>query len=535
MTFGSVAIEAALGTILAHSVKLDKGVLRKGKTLTDDDIAALRDAGIAKVTVANYASDDLPENVAANRIGACLTASGLRLTEPVAGRVNLISESAGIIRVDGGVVAAMNAVDEAVTLATLPDFARVAKGALVATVKVIPYGVAEDIVDRVCGVLSAAPITLHPFQERSAALILTRTDGMKDSLFTKAQNVMQSRLTALGARLDDVRIIPHDTPSLTSALREVQADLVLILTASATSDRADVAPAAVEAAGGQVLRYGMPVDPGNLLFLAHLDGRDVVGLPGCARSPALNGADWVLERIAAGLTVTSQDIAAMGVGGLLKEIPERGQPRRAKSHKPAVKQRAEILLLAAGQSSRMRGEDKLLRSVDGDPLLRRMAKEALAAGVPVHVVLPDGNEPRHAALNDLALDQITTKHWVEGMAASLREGLGHVSSDAGAVIVALADMPDITTAHYTALITAWMDGNQETICRATTREGTLGHPVLFPRRYFETLIGLSGDVGARALLRDPATDVTLVPTPGQGAVTDLDTPEAWADWEAARS
>ena len=113
-------------------------------------------------------------------------------------------------------------------------------------------------------------------------------------------------------------------------MRELPGDLALILTGSATSDLHDTAPQAVRAAGGLVERFGMPVDPGNLLFLGRLQGRPVIGLPGCARSPALNGADWVLERLACGLAVTGEDIAAMGVGGLLKEIPSRPQPREAR-------------------------------------------------------------------------------------------------------------------------------------------------------------------------------------------------------------
>ena len=88
-----------------------------------------------------------------------------------------------------------------------------------------------------------------------------------------------------------------------------------------------MAPSALRAAGGEVTRFGMPVDPGNLLFLGQLGARAVIGLPGCARSPALNGADWVLSRLVCGIPVTSADIAAMGVGGLLKEIPTRPQPR----------------------------------------------------------------------------------------------------------------------------------------------------------------------------------------------------------------
>lgn len=123
--------------------------------------------------------------------------------------------------------------------------------------------------------------------------------------------------------------VPHEVDALAQALRDAQGDVLFILTGSATSDINDVAPMAVRAAGGEVHHYGIPVDPGNLLFLGQLGAKPVIGLPGCARSPALNGADWVMERVLCGINVDAADIAAMGGGGLLKEIPTRPRPRRS--------------------------------------------------------------------------------------------------------------------------------------------------------------------------------------------------------------
>jgi len=128
----------------------------------------------------------------------------------------------------------------------------------------------------------------------------------------------------------DVAVVPHDIEAVRDAIECAEGELILILGGAATSDRMDVCPAALVEAGGSVDRFGMPVDPGNLLFLGQTGEKQVIGLPGCVRSPALNGADWVLERIVAGLEVTSNDIAAMGEGGLLKEIPTRPQPRARK-------------------------------------------------------------------------------------------------------------------------------------------------------------------------------------------------------------
>ena len=140
----------------------------------------------------------------------------------------------------------------------------------------------------------------------------------------------KSRLDALGVTLEKVITSEHDINSMARALSTLSSELLLILTSSATSDPNDTAPAAVRAAGGQIDRFGIPVDPGNLLFLGHIQSRPVIGFPGCVRSPALNGADWVLSQIACGVSLDENSFAQMAIGGLLKEIPTRPQPRRPK-------------------------------------------------------------------------------------------------------------------------------------------------------------------------------------------------------------
>jgi molybdenum cofactor cytidylyltransferase len=278
----------------------------------------------------------------------------------------------------------------------------------------------------------------------------------------------------------------------------------------------------------------MPVDPGNLLFVGSLGGRPVVGLPGCARSAALNGADWVLERLAAGLAVTDADIAAMGVGGLLKEIPQRPQPR-AGGTTVAGRPRVAALVLAAGASRRMAGRDKLLEPVGGRPVLRVAAEAARASRAEiVAVVLPPGAAERRAALAGLDIELVEAPDWAEGMAASLRAGLAAVAARADAVVVLLADMPEVGAAEIDRLIAAFDPGEGREVARATAADGTPGHPVLFGRRFFESLAALTGDRGAREVLQDAAEFVVEVPTPGRAALTDLDTPEAWEAWRAAK-
>jgi molybdenum cofactor cytidylyltransferase len=118
------------------------------------------------------------------------------------------------------------------------------------------------------------------------------------------------------------------------------------------------------------------------------------------------------------------------------------------------------------------------------------------------------------------------------MAASLRAGLAAVAARADAVVVLLADMPEVGAAEIDRLIAAFDPEEGREICRAVSADGTPGHPVLFGRRFFESLAGLRGDRGAREVLEEAAEFVTEVPTAGRAALVDLDTPEDWAAWRA---
>ena len=330
MKFGPVNVADAEGAILAHSISASTGKIRKGTVLTVDHIANLTASGTKTVIVARLDADDLPEDEAARHIGAKIDAGGCHLTDAFTGRVNLVADRPGVVRVDATAIQRMNAVDEGLTLATLPDLMRVDRDQLIATVKVIPYGVSTSQVDKAAAALARGAIELFPFSGGQAQLILTRTPGFKESLLDKGRAVVADRMAGLGYSMAETVVVDHAQAAIAEAL-DPGADMILILGASATSDRFDVAPAAVVDRGGAIDRFGMPVDPGNLLFLGQLAGTPVVGLPGCARSPALNGVDWVLERLAAGIPVDADNIAAMGVGGLLKEMPGRPQPRHPKA------------------------------------------------------------------------------------------------------------------------------------------------------------------------------------------------------------
>ncbi|MEM0943699.1 MAG: molybdopterin-binding/glycosyltransferase family 2 protein, partial [Pseudomonadota bacterium] len=526
MKFGPLPLGEALGAVLAHSLSLPGRRLKKGRVLDRADLEALAAAGEAQVIAARMGPEDVPEDLAASRVAARLAAPGpISISAPFTGRVNLYAEAAGVLEIDAAAVDRLNRIDEAVTLATLAPHARVHARQMLATVKIIPYAAPEAAIAAAEALLAAGPLLrLHPFRGQRASLILTQTPGMKPSVLAKGAEAVRQRATALGLTLVETQEVPHRTGDIGEAIAQATGEIVLLLTASATSDRGDVGPAGLVAAGGELIRFGMPVDPGNLLFLGTLGPRSVVGLPGCARAPKLNGADWVLERLAAGLSVSAGEIGAMGVGGLLKEIPSRPQPRDA----PEVARRPRIaaLMLAAGASRRMGGADKLMTEIEGEPLIRRTACRVLASAArPVITVTAPGQ--RQGALAGLEVSPVENPRAAEGMGTSLAAGIRALPAEIDGVLVLLADMPDVTAAHLDRLIAAFDPSEGREIIRATDEAGRPGHPVLFGRRFFEPLAALDGDRGAREILADHPDFVTDVAI-GPAALTDLDTPEAWA-------
>ncbi|WP_319003701.1 nucleotidyltransferase family protein [Alloyangia pacifica] len=189
------------------------------------------------------------------------------------------------------------------------------------------------------------------------------------------------------------------------------------------------------------------------------------------------------------------------------------------------------MIPAAGASSRMRGADKLLKQVGGRALLRRQAEEALRAANHVTVTLPDHDHPRAAALAGLPVQLVAVPDASSGMSASLRRGVGMLPRGIDALIVLPADMPELTADDILKLVQGFRAMPQPTLQQGCAEDGTPGHPVLFPADCFSAFQMLDGDAGARSVLASNRNRLRRVPLPGRRALIDLDTPEAWRDWE----
>jgi len=349
MKFLSVSIDEAKGQILGHNIAGNNGrrVLRKGRALSDVDIATLRELGRHAVYIAQLDSGDVDENLAAQRIADAVTGSGVRCSAAATGRVNIFAQDLGIVRVDTERLVALNSC-AGVTLATMLSHTPARAGKMVATLKIIPYALPESTVQQAerlstneAGLLSAPThlangptIWMTPLTPKRVGLILSGSVMARDRIVDSFKNALTPRLEALAATIEQIDFVPLDdeTGEMQLAdmlLRHMSAGVNLVILAGETAimDRYDIAPRAVERAGGEITCFGAPVDPGNLLMLAYHGQTPIVGAPGCSRSPKDNIIDLVLPRLLAGDRLTDGDIIHLGHGGLLEDVPERPLPR----------------------------------------------------------------------------------------------------------------------------------------------------------------------------------------------------------------
>ncbi len=534
MKFGPMSLAEALGAIAVHSIRKGDLVLKKGTRIGEAEAAALQAAGIEEIVVARIEPGDVAEDEAAADIAAAVAGDLVRVDRAFTGRANLFAEAAGVLLVDRAAIDRLNRVDPAITLATLAAFAPVVPGKMIATVKIIPFAVEARSRDRAVALANAAKplVRVAPYRVKKIGVVSTLLPGLADKVIEKTLKILGDRIAPAGAAIVAERRVPHESRALAQALDEVLragAELVIVFGASAIADRRDVIPAAVEQIGGSIGHFGMPVDPGNLLLIAQAKGRPVLGAPGCARSPKENGFDWVLMRLLAGLEVKGEDIAGMGVGGLLMEIVTRPQPREVPPPVAAparsAARRVGAIVLAAGRSTRMGGPNKLLETISGKPLVRIAAEEALRSRAdPVVVVTGHERAKVEAALAGLDLRLVHNPDYAQGLSTSVKAGLAALPPEAEAAIVCLGDMPQVTSALIDRLIAAY-DPEQNALVVLPTFAGKRGNPVLWSRRLFPDLMALEGDVGARHLIGAYQEVVIELPVENAAAMVDIDTPD----------
>src|SRR5215475_5253149 len=259
MKFGPASPAEAIGGVTVHTLRQGSLVLKKGTTIGLGEVEALDKAGVKEIVVVRLEQGDVSEDVAAASIAQAVSGDGITVERAFTGRANLFAARAGVLVVDRAAVDRINGVDEAITFATLPAFKPVVEGEMVATVKLIPFGVEAKLRDAAVKAAGKDVLRIAPYTVKRVGIVSTILPGLATKVIEKTLRVTEERLAPAGATILAERRVPHDEAALAAAIKELLtlgAELVIVFGASAIADRRDVIPSAISGIGGAVEHFG---------------------------------------------------------------------------------------------------------------------------------------------------------------------------------------------------------------------------------------------------------------------------------------
>ena len=521
----------SIGLVLAQTYNLTNKTISKGTFITNEILDYFKMGNVQTILCAVPEEGDIHEDEAAEAISNAIDKNQIYAEKASTGRVNFKSQSLCLVRYERALIREVNLVDESIAFSIVEHNQLIAKNDLIATLKIIPFFTKKKYVDQVIKILARNELfKIHTLKKKEVALIQTCFEWQKKSIFTATSNVTRARLEALGCPLKKETLIPHDYKSLCLEIEssiDNGAQLLLISGASAITDRSDYIPKAILSVGGEIIQFGLAVDPGNLLLIGKVGSTTIIGMPGCARSPKLNGFDWVLQLLIANVPINKEELADMGAGGLLMEIASRPLPRAlAKSVKKREKKIMGVIL-AAGNSTRMGQDNKLLKNIGGASLVRNTAIEMLKSDIDsCSIVLGYQSDKVAAAIKDLNINLILNPLWEEGQASSLKAALNTLDTSYSDLLVMLGDLPGVKSKHINKVIEGHLlTDNRKSKITIPSFNGKKGNPVIWGRSFFSDLSNLEGDVGGRALFGQHPAAINLIDMDDKAVVTDTDTPE----------
>tara|TARA_B100000686_G_C16802814_1_gene987378 strand:- start:1665 stop:3245 length:1581 start_codon:yes stop_codon:yes gene_type:complete len=517
MFFGNISLDKSEGNILAHTLNINNKRFSKGKIILKEDIKFLKNNGFKSIICAVPNKNDIHEDKIAKILGKLFVNNSIVTEDPHTGRVNILANKSGLIIIDEKVINKFNATSDSITIATLNNYSKINKGDMIATIKIIPFYVSLLILKKISNSYLKKTITIHPFKQKNVGLILSHSEKENSKLNQISIKRINDRLNLLNSSLTKIITCKHDTYEISKnikILKKQPIDLILILGASAIVDIKDKIPKAIQLAKGCIIRFGMPVDPGNLLLLGKIKNIPVIGLPGCARSPSLNGFDWVLERLLVDKNISSQNISNMGVGGLLKTIN--------KNKTKIKKYNISNIILAAGQSKRMKDKNKLLLDINNKKMIQNVIDSAINSNANNNIVVVGY---QYQKIEKYIKDNITitmNKEYKKGLSSSLKKGISTLPEDCDAVIIILGDMPKINTHLINSLINGFNPNDNKYIV-TPTYNGKRGNPILIGRKYFPDILKLKGDIGAKDILNKNSKYIHKIPQKNSSSLIDIDT------------
>ncbi len=329
-----VRTEDAVGQVLCHDLtrivvgEVKGAAFKKGHVVTEEDIPLLLSMGKEHLYVWEKNENMLHEDEGAEILRSLTQNTYMKATEPREGKINLIAECDGVLKVDSTRLIALNSVGE-VMVATKRGNSLIRAGRPLAGMRVIPLVIAKEKMEEAKRAAGETPIlSLVPLKAKKAAILATGSEIYKGRIKDTFTPVVEGKLTDLGASVIDKRILDDNdavtTENILDAI-EKGAELVCV-TGGMSVDPDDKTPLAIKNTGAEIISYGAPVLPGAMLMLTYFhkqkaDGSEklvpIVGLPGCVMYAKTTIFDLVLPRLLADDKILPEDLYALGEGGLL--------------------------------------------------------------------------------------------------------------------------------------------------------------------------------------------------------------------------
>jgi hypothetical protein len=321
----TVPVWEAEGMVLCHDLtqiipgEFKGSAFRKGHVIRREDIPRLLDMGKENVFVYDLKSGLVHEDDAALRIARAAAGDGVLLSDPQEGKVQLAAAHAGLLKVDVGLLHAVNEVEE-VMIATLHSNQHVEEGKVLAGTRVIPLVVSEEKVARaeqICGTKTRL-VHVTPYDHLAVGIVTTGGEVFSGRIQDKFGPVIREKVERYGSTVMRQVLVTDSAEQIAAAVTSLAEDgaQLVTVTGGMSVDPDDVSPLGIRLAGGEVVTYGAPTLPGAMFMLAYLGDVPVMGLPGCVMYNRTTIFDLLLPRILIGERLSRLDIIELAHGGL---------------------------------------------------------------------------------------------------------------------------------------------------------------------------------------------------------------------------
>ena len=318
-----VPVEQAVGMPLCHDITAMRdgfkgAAFRRGHIIEAADVEKLKDLGKRTVFIWEENAGELHEEDCALRMAAMAPVAGAHYTGPSEGKVLLMADIEGMLRVDTELLRQVNGIGD-ITISTLPDHYPVKPGMRLASMRIVPLVTQERQIIKAETLCRERPLLrLLPYGPRRAGVIVTGSEVYTGRIQDKFEPVVRRKTAAYPGEILGVTLCDDDVDMIVDAARsflERGADF-LIFTGGMSVDPDDVTPSAVRRLGARVVSHGVPAQPGNMTLVAYLGDIPALGVPGAAISLPTTVFDVLLPAIYAGKEITKDDLIRLGDGGL---------------------------------------------------------------------------------------------------------------------------------------------------------------------------------------------------------------------------